>query len=223
MLARSDPEAPKHRGITYFLLDMKTPGITVRPLINMEGSHGFNEVFFEDVRVPATNVVGEVNRGWYIGTTTLDFERSSIGSSVNQRQTIEKNVAWMRENRANLGPHAMGPLRMAWANRAVETQALTMLSYRIISMQAAGQVPNSEASTAKLFNSELAQRISSTSMSMLGMAGQLRGEGAPLGGEVPAGYLFDVAMTIAGGTSEIQRGIIADARAGAAKGLGPQL
>jgi alkylation response protein AidB-like acyl-CoA dehydrogenase len=76
MLARTDPDAPKHRGITYFLMDMKSPGVTVRPLINMANGHAFNEVFFEDVRVPARNVLGEVNRGWYIGTTTLDFERS---------------------------------------------------------------------------------------------------------------------------------------------------
>ncbi len=218
LLGRSDPEAPKHRGITYFLIDMKTPGITVRPLINMEGSHGFNEVFFEDVRVPARNVVGEVNRGWYIGTTTLDFERSSIGASVNQRQTIEKNVQWLRDNRGRTRSSGFDTIRTAWANRAVETQVLTMLSYRIISMQAAGQVPNSEASIAKLFNSELSQRISATSMAMLGMAGQLRGETAPFGGEIPAGYLFDVAMTIAGGTSEIQRGIIATRGLGLPRG-----
>jgi alkylation response protein AidB-like acyl-CoA dehydrogenase len=218
LLARSDPEAPKHRGITYFLIDMKTPGITVRPLINMEGSHGFNEVFFEDVRVPAKNVVGEVNRGWYIGTTTLDFERSSIGASVNQRQTIERNVAWMRENRASIRGGAYEGVRTAWAGRAVETQVLTMLSYRIISMQAAGQVPNSEASIAKLFNSELSQRIASTSMAMLGMAGQLRTADAPFAGEIPADYLFNVAMTIAGGTSEIQRGIIATRGLGLPRG-----
>ncbi|MEO8541567.1 MAG: acyl-CoA dehydrogenase family protein [bacterium] len=218
LLARSDPEAPKHRGITYFLIDMKTPGITVRPLINMEGSHGFNEVFFEDVRVPATNVVGEVNRGWYIGTTTLDFERSSIGASVNQRQTIERNVQWMRQNASRMPSASFESVRTAWAGRTVETQVLTMLSYRIISMQAAGQVPNSEASIAKLFNSELSQRIASTSMAMLGMAGQLRTADAPFSGEIPADYLFNVAMTIAGGTSEIQRGIIATRGLGLPRG-----
>ncbi len=73
LLARTDPEAPKHKGISYFLLDMKSPGITVRPLLNMVGSHDFNEVFFDNVRVPAENLVGEENRGWYVGTTTLDF------------------------------------------------------------------------------------------------------------------------------------------------------
>ena len=87
MLARTDPDAPKHRGISYFLLDMKAPGVTVRPLMTMAGSAIFNEVFFENVRVPARNRIGEENRGWYIGTTTLDFERSSIGSSVGIRKS----------------------------------------------------------------------------------------------------------------------------------------
>ncbi len=218
LLARSDPEAPKHRGITYFLIDMNTPGITVRPLINMAGSHGFNEVFFEDVRVPAKNVVGEVNRGWYIGTTTLDFERSSIGATVNHRQTIERNLRWMRENRTVLTGRPMDAIRTAWASRLVETQVLMMLSYRIISMQAAGKVPNSEASIAKLFNSELGQRISATSMSMLGMAGQLRSDDAPLSGDAATSYLFNVCQTIAGGTSEIQRGIIATRGLGLPRG-----
>src|SRR5690606_1380277 len=82
MLARTDPDAPKHRGITYFLVDRQTPGIEIRPLTTLANNETFNEMFFEDVRVPAKNVVGEVNRGWYIGTTTLDFERSGIGNAV---------------------------------------------------------------------------------------------------------------------------------------------
>ncbi|WBL36147.1 acyl-CoA dehydrogenase family protein [Tepidiforma flava] len=101
MLARTDPDAPKHRGITYFLVDMNSPGITVRPLINMAGGHQFNEVFFEDVRVPARNVVGEINRGWYIGTTTPDFERSSIGNAVGQRQTLEYYLRYWKEHRGS--------------------------------------------------------------------------------------------------------------------------
>ena len=82
VLTRTDPDAPKHRGISYFMLDMRTPGITVRPLEQMHGAHGFNETFFEDVRVPATNIIGEENRGWYVATTTLDFERSGVGRAA---------------------------------------------------------------------------------------------------------------------------------------------
>jgi alkylation response protein AidB-like acyl-CoA dehydrogenase len=89
LLARTDPDAPKHKGISYFLVDMKSPGISVRPLIDMAGGHFFNEVFFEDVVLPAEALLGEVNRGWYQATTTLDFERSSIAGSAGQRRSLD--------------------------------------------------------------------------------------------------------------------------------------
>src|SRR5438552_1953400 len=98
MLARTDPEAPKHRGISYFMLDMKAPGVTVRPLVTMAGSATFNEVFFENVRVPVRNRLGEENRGWYIGTTTLDFERSSIGSAVGIRKQLESIIRFVKDH-----------------------------------------------------------------------------------------------------------------------------
>jgi alkylation response protein AidB-like acyl-CoA dehydrogenase len=91
-LARTDMEAPKHKGITYFVIDMKTPGLEVRPLTNMADTHEFNEVFFDNVRVPKENIVGEENRGWYVGMTTLDFERSSVGSAVGMRQEVEEMI-----------------------------------------------------------------------------------------------------------------------------------
>ena len=97
VLTRTDPDAPKHRGISYFLLDMRTPGVTVRPLINMLGDHEFNEVFFEDVRVPAQNMMGEENRGWYVGATLLDFERSGVNWSAQGRKTVERLTGYARE------------------------------------------------------------------------------------------------------------------------------
>ena len=209
MLARTDPDAPKHRGITYLLLDMKSPGITVRPLVNMASQHHFNEVFFEDVRVPAANAIGEINRGWYVGTTTLDFERSSIGSAVGQRQNVERNLKWLKENKATVAPTDYDAARLQWADRWIEVQTATLLSYRIISMQAAGKIPNSEASIAKGYNTELTQRIARSAVKMLGMNGQLTDRSAPLKGNVAMGYLGSVSATIAGGTSEIQRNIIA--------------
>jgi len=208
-LVRTDPDAPKHRGITYLLIDMKTPGITVRPLVNMAGSHDFNEVFFEDVRVPVTNAVGEINRGWYVGTTTLDFERSSIGNAVGQQQAVERGVRWLREHRDEIAPVDYESVRLQWADRSIETTVARQLAYRIISMQAAGQIPNSEASIAKLFNTELSQRIARTELKMLGLWGGITDERAPLHGFAATNYLFSVSMTIAGGTSEIQRNIIA--------------
>ena len=209
MLARTDPDAPKHRGITYFLLDMKTPGITVRPLVNMTGGHDFNEVFFEDVRVPAENVVGEVNRGWYVGTTTLDFERSSIGTPIGLRQGVERNLAWLREHRDELPPTTYAASRHDWAERFIEVQTATMLAYRIISMQDAGEIPNAESSIAKLFTTELSQRIARTASHMVGMWGDVSDVKAPLRGMPGFGYVNQVRETIAGGTSEIQRNIIA--------------
>jgi len=215
-LTRTDPDAPKHRGITYLLIDMTSPGITVRPLVNMASQHHFNEVFFEDVRVPVSNAVGEINRGWYVGTTTLDFERSSIGASVGQRQAIERNVEWMRANRARVADYDV--VRGQWAERWLECQVGTQLGYRVISMQAAGQIPNSEASIAKLYNTELSQRVARTTVKMLGMWGAVTADPAPFHGNAGIAYMSSVPATIAGGTSEIQRNIIATRGLGLPRG-----
>ncbi len=208
MLARTDPDAPKHRGITYFLLNMKDPGVTVRPLINLANGHMFNEVFFEDVRVPARNVLGEINRGWYIGTTTLDFERSSIGNAVGQRQTLEYYLRFWKNERQNVTPSNAS--RSEFADRWIEATAAKMLSYRVITIQNEGRVPNHEASIAKLFNTELSQRIARTAMKMIGTHGMLTdSEKAPMKARASQSYMQTVSSTIAGGTSEVQRNIVA--------------
>ena len=106
MLARTDPDAPKHRGISYLLFPMKQPGITVRPLINMANGHVFNEVFFEDVRVPVRNRIGEENRGWYVGTTTLDFERSNISRAIAAGKSVTKLGQYVRDRKAAGNPVA---------------------------------------------------------------------------------------------------------------------
>ncbi|MGE5597282.1 MAG: acyl-CoA dehydrogenase family protein [Hyphomicrobiales bacterium] len=210
MLARTDPDAPKHRGITYFLVDMKTPGITVRPLTTLANTQTFNEVFFEDVRVPNRNVLGEVNRGWYIGTTTLDFERSSIGNAVGQRQALEYYLRYARQHRNDGTVNQVETWRSEFSDRWIEAATAKMLSYRVISIQAAGQVPNYEASIAKLFNTELTQRIARTAMKLLGThALHWDSKNAPMRARAPQSYLQTVSSTIAGGTSEVQRNIIA--------------
>jgi alkylation response protein AidB-like acyl-CoA dehydrogenase len=212
MLARTDPDAPKHKGISYFLVDMKSPGVSVRPLVNMGGNAGFNEVFFDNVRVPASNLVGEENRGWYIGTTTLDFERSSIGSAVGHRLQVESLIQFAREHKDD-GMSTIkrdAGVRYDLAERLVETQVAKMLSYRVITMQAKGLVPNYEASMTKLFASELSQRIARTGMKVAGLYGQLMSESpyAAARGRYGNMYIQTVASTIAGGTSEVQRNII---------------
>ena len=211
MLARTDPDAPKHKGISYFLVDMKSPGIEVRPLTNLANQNMFNEVFFDNVRVPARNIVGEVNRGWYVGTTTLDFERSSIGSAVGMGLQVKSLIKFAAEHEKD-GQSRSGYLnsvKTELAERYIEVNLARMMSYRVVTMQAKGMIPNHEASMSKLFSSELTQRISRTGMKVLGQYGQLWGDDAPMKGRYEGSYMTSLASTIAGGTSEIQRNIIA--------------
>ncbi len=214
MLARTDPDAPKHRGISYFLLDFSSPGITVQPLVNMGGTSGFNQVFFDNVRVPARNMVGEENRGWYVGTTTLDFERSSIGTSVGIIHTIRNIIEWTRQNSdspmVNVSRNPVA--RQELIDRYIEARVGKMLSYRVVHMQNIGLIPNHEASMAKLFATELTQRIYRTAMRCLGQYGVLwerDTDYSPARAQFARSYVSSVSSTIAGGTSEIQRNIIA--------------
>ncbi len=211
LLARTDADAPKHKGLSYFVLDMKTPGITVRPIATMVGTSDFNEVFFDNVRVPKENLLGEENRGWYIATTTLDLERSGISTSVTLVLHVRDLVEYVREQRDT--PHCTirhrASLRYEIAERAVESEVARLMSYQVVSMQNAGLIPNKEASCAKLYTSELEQRISATWLRALGLYGQWREDRAPMEGSVPRRLLLNVASTIGGGTSEIMRNIIA--------------
>ncbi len=216
LAARTDPDAPKHKGITLFMLDMKSPGITVRPLINMAGRHGFNEVFFEDVRVPATQVAGEENRGWYHMAVALDFERSGIQSYAGGRRSVERLVGLAKEHPELIARRPS--VRYELADRAVDVKVGTSLAYRVATMQARGLVPNHEASASKLFGSEMGQRIALTGMHLLGLHGELREGSAQEIRDQATGYLQSVSGTIAAGTSEIQRGIIATRGLGLPRG-----
>ena len=223
LLARTDPVAPKHRGITYFLVDMKSPGITVRPLMQMTGQAGFNEVFFDDVRVPADTVVGEVNRGWYVSTATLDFERSGIGRVIGGLRTYEEVVAFAKQTPAReAGGRTVWDdrvTRLALADIGLSFSVGRLLSYRVAWMQSRGLVPNYEASMAKTLGTELHQRMARVAMNTLGMAGQVMGgPGAAIGGLAGQTYLATVSLTIAAGTSEINRNIIAQRGLGLPRG-----
>ena len=199
-----------------FVVNMKSPGVTVRPLVNMANRHEFNEVFFEDVRVPATNVVGEVNRGWYHLAVSLDFERSSIQFSGSGRREIERMTELLQQNPSLA--KARPSIRHELVDRQVELTVATMLAYLIAGMQQKGQVPNREASVSKNFGGELLQRLSMTRLRLLGMAGQLR-EGSPgLVIDAATPYLGAVSITIGGGTSEINRNIIATRGLGLPRG-----
>ena len=216
LAARTDPDAPKHKGITMFMVNMKQPGVTVRPLVNMANRHNFNEVFFEDVRVPATQVVGEVNRGWYHMAVALDFERSGIQAFAGGRRSVERLVG-IAKSRPELVARRPS-VRMELADRKVDINVGTFLAYRVATMQAKGMVPNHEASASKLFGSEMGQRIALTGMHLLGMHGELRDSSAVTKPDIATNYLQAVSGTIAAGTSEIQRGIIATRGLGLPRG-----
>ena len=212
-LVRTDPDAPKHRGISFLLIDdIRTPGLTVRPLINMAWEHGFNETFFENVRVPARNVLGEVDRGWYVGMTLLDFERSNIAEAVRIRRYIRRLVRDAAEGPASAYARRGGALRAEVADRFIETEVCQNFSFRVISIQDAGLIPNYEASTSRMFMVELDQRTARTGAKVFGLYSNLWDPGdarAPSRALFTLRYVTTVSRTIAGGSSEIQRTIIA--------------
>jgi len=213
-LVRTDPNAPKHRGISFLLIDnIKTPGLSVRPLIDMGEHHYFNETFFEDVRVPAGNLVGEENRGWYVAMTLLDFERSNISAAVGARRTINALIEDLREAGVTPSDAARGAI----ADRYVETEVMFNFSFRIISMQNRGIIPNYEASTSKLFASELNQRLALTATRAFGLAASRWDDGSAAG-KYTNSYIRMVPATIRGGTSEVQRNVIATRGLGLPRG-----
>ncbi len=212
LLARTDTEAPKHRGISYFIMDMKSPGITITPLTNMLNSAAFNQMFMDNVRIPRANLVGELNRGWYVATTTLDFERSGIQRIVFAKTLLDDLIAYAKEPREDGSRLAdRVTVRHRLAELEIEFAVGRLLAYRVAWMQGQSLVPNSEASIAKLYSTELQSRFAVAAVSLLGLGGVLR-RGSPhaaLDGRLTSYYLAAVSYTIAAGTSEVQRNIIA--------------
>ncbi len=212
LLARTDPNAPKHRGITMFLADMRTPGVSVRPIVDMTGGHHFNETFFDNVRVPKENVIAEVNRGWYAGMTLLDFERSGVEYAALARRALDETRKFASETKYNGNNLIDLPMvRNTISEMAISVEVSYMLSYQIAYIQSKGDVPNKEASMGKSFGSEVEQRVLQMAMRILGLYGQLTPSSprTPLHGWVENNYRKSISDTIQSGTSEIQRNIIA--------------
>ncbi len=222
VLVRTDPEAPKHRGVSFVLMNKTTPGITVRPLVNMADEHHFNETFFDNVRVPVSNRVGEENRGWYVGMTLLDFERSNITGAVAARREITRLIDYAKGAGAEQSRiSALPSVRDALTDRYIESEVMYNFSLRIISIQARGMVPNYEASVSKTFGSELAQRVANTGVKAFGLYANVwddESSRAAMGAGPTKSYVRSVSATIASGTSEIQRGIIATRGLGLPRG-----
>jgi alkylation response protein AidB-like acyl-CoA dehydrogenase len=221
LLVRTDPDAPKHKGISYVLVDMHSPGVTVRPLVQITGDSGFNEVFFEDVKVPRKNLIGEKNQGWQVAITTLMFERSGIGGGrdligqVNELRHLAKLVkrdggsAWDDEG-----------IRQRIAQFACEAEALKYTGYRQLTRRLKGIPPGPEGSVMKLGTSELNLKMNNFAMELLGPFSQFE-YNAPHAidhGKWSYRMLASRALTIAGGTSEIQHNIIGERVLGLPKG-----
>jgi alkylation response protein AidB-like acyl-CoA dehydrogenase len=212
LVVRTDPAAPKHRGLTFLLVDMKTPGITIRPLIEMTGHAWFNEVFFDDVHVPRANVVGEIDGGWDIVITTLSVERGSSAQHARLESDLSRLIDAARRTPRGAASAADDPLvRQRIAEFAGEVMVMRMTAYRNAwALQEKG-IPGPEGSTLKVVWSELDQRVKAAAIEILGPAAMVP-EGDPVAiddGHWAYEALWSRASTIYAGTSEVQRNIIA--------------
>lgn len=215
LVRTSTDSTKKHKGITYVLIDLKTPGLTIRPIKQITGESEFAEVFFEDVAVPLENVIGEIDQGWYVILTTLMHERSSafLGEPMRYRNELNYLACKARKAARNGGPLSEDPLfRQKLARCLMQVNSLQAGVYRMISSRMRDEPPGPDIMIAKLYCSELYQDIARLSLEIDGPYSQLmEGSGwAPDGGRCPHNYLYSLAMTIGGGTSEIQRNILAE-------------
>jgi alkylation response protein AidB-like acyl-CoA dehydrogenase len=221
LLTRTDPAAPKHKGISYILVDMHSAGVTVKPLVQMTGDSGFNEVFFEDVKVPRKNLVGEKNQGWQVAVTTLMFERSAISAGRDMMGAVV-DLAHLAKQMKRNGASAWddSAVRQKLAGFACEAAALRYSTLRQLTRRLKGLPPGPEGSVGKLTTSELNLRMAKFALEMLGPYSQIAYE-APFaleGGKWLYKMLAARAYTIAGGTSEIQHNIIGERVLGLPKG-----
>ena len=215
LVVRTDPDAPKHRGLSYLLVDMHSSGVTVRPLRQMTGESEFNEVFFEDVHVPRENLLGRLNDGWRVATTTLMNERGTmaLASVMRYRIVFDEIADLARSTIRNGEPATKDPvIRQQLAQFYVELEMMRFSSYRTFSKILKGGDPGPEGSVSKLAWSELNQRMQEFVIALEGPASQLV-RGSPYavqGGRWQYHFMRSRANTIEGGTSEIQRNIIAE-------------
>jgi alkylation response protein AidB-like acyl-CoA dehydrogenase len=232
LIARTDPQAPQHRGISYFICPMHLPGITMRPIVDMTTAHSFNQVFFDDVRLPADCLVGQENDGWRLAKVTLGNERVSLssgGALWGSGPTATDLLALVRSGGG--APDRLNRQRLA--TLYTEEQVLRLIRLRTVSARMAGREPGPEASVLKLLADEHGQRVMAMAKDLAGPKGMLAGSGPP--GPLPPaarlgpteinfspelapgvdpvwhyGFLFAPALTVGGGTWAVQRNIIAE-------------
>ncbi len=230
LIARTDPDLPKHKGISYFVCPMDAPGIEIRPITEMTGGHTFNEVFFTDVRIPAENLVGDLNDGWRLAKVTLGNERVSLSSGGvlwGNGPTALDMIEVLRER----GPVIDPLVRQRVADVYIEHTLLDLIRMRTLTAALKGEPPGPEASIRKILADEHGQHVMGLARDVLGASGMLTGgDGSEafvpgtdtkgLGPAKPAGglddpgwydgYMFSQALTIGGGTGDVQRNIVAE-------------
>lgn len=210
-IVKTDPDAPIHKSATLIIIPNETPGVTIKPIINICGNHSFNEVFFDDVRVSKRYVVGQVNRGFYNVMLALQFERMTIGSG-GFRRVLEELVQYAKENERNGRPISKDPLaRKKLVDIATEIEVFEGFYWQTVCMLEQGKVPEIEASALKLIFTELSVKLANVAADLLGPYALLdRGSSyAPFGGRIGQGYLDSISGPIGAGTSEIQKSILA--------------
>jgi alkylation response protein AidB-like acyl-CoA dehydrogenase len=220
LLARTDTDAPKHKGISYLLLNMKTPGITISPLIQMTGARHFNQVFFEDVRIPIENIVGQKNQGWQVALTTLAFERSNGQERImmNRVRELAHLAKRLTRNGRRLAKDAQ--VRQTIGQFAAEATAIRYTGFRQLTRQLKGLPPGPEGSSIKLSASELGLRIASFALELLGPFAQLeRGDQFAADHGLWTRRMLEArGPMIYSGANEIQRNILGERVLGLPKG-----
>ncbi|MCH8190352.1 MAG: acyl-CoA dehydrogenase family protein [Chloroflexi bacterium] len=215
LMARTDQDVPKHKGISVLLVDLKSTkqGLNIRPIINMAGMKGFNEVFFDNMEVPRENLLGELNQGWYYSMGLLESERTAfINFSAIGRNIIEGLTRLVNDPDARGIASGKRPeTRAKLADATIENKVARNLALTVTWMTGKGIRPTYQASVAKVFGTEAFKRLAWSAMSIVGLYGQVERQKqyAPLMGRVNSIYYTSVGMTIAGGASEIQRNVIA--------------
>ncbi|MSO86535.1 MAG: acyl-CoA dehydrogenase [Acidimicrobiia bacterium] len=211
LIARTNTDAPKHEGISYFICPMDAPGVEIRPIIEMTGAHMFNEVFLNEVRLPAENLVGEMNRGWGLAKVTLGNERVSL-SSGGALWGMGPNAQDLIDVVRAAGGTTDVVLRQRLAALYIEHELLRLIRLRTVTARINGQPPGAEASVRKIMADEHGQAIMGLAKDLAGPGGMLSDRG-PQGAEAELwhyGFLFSPALTVGGGTGEVQRNIVAE-------------
>jgi len=212
MVARTDQEAPKHKGISEFFFEVSLPGIDVQPIVDMTGGVHFNEVFFENVRIPKTCLIGEKNKGFYQILNQLDYERSGMERLMANYVLFDALIKYTKETKRNGNPLAKDPIiRSKLAQLKIEFEIGRLFMYRVTVVMDEGRAPNWESSMSKAYGTAFQQRVAATAMDIMGLYGQLSPESklTPIAGMAYHSYLSSKGYSLQAGSSEVLKNILA--------------